>query len=677
MLRVAAAASPQNAELWHDLGVLLSAWIKPYWRKGSMPSNVVPRFVIADSALARAMRLAPDSATYAIDYGDHLYNTNAWNLVRANAIQADAVDRAERTGDTLSLTQSADALGLFLWRRYETLSSRRFEISALGLSVSDFAGSPWKSHQMFDDATRPWRPPLGEGLYVEAERAFAKARSASVDNELAFRHAAMLLAQRNRWEELASMAAERVKQRPAQLWPWLSLALAEQRRGRSTAADVAFDSAMSRIPAEERARLFSLNRLLPTGREKFFDTLSVAARSQLTDVYWSLATPTLLTENAIVENEFRARVAYSELMWTNEQMQVHGVDSDRGEVLVRWGPPDEEWTVKEGLTSVAQVWWLYRATGMIFLFNATATYGTATINQDFRTFILEPNKQKRPALWNNLPAYRNGIDSLPAQIARFRGTTDSIDVAAFGALRLGTLHRGAPTDTSLLKTGVFAVDGRGKVRQSQVNTERNAVRDTNVIDARSWSTRVPTSTALLRIEAYDEDANRIARAIRETGSFRTSGFGVSDLLIGSTIEPIAGRARTRWRDFAISPIAGNVFQAGKPLDLLWEVYEPAVLSGKSSFRVTLTVQRVEPTGLTGIATKIVGGIKDAVLRTSTTNRVSVQYDRTTDPQPISVETLRLDLGTARPGRYQLTLVVTDLHANTSVTSTQPFVLESR
>jgi len=333
-LKQAASSSPNDARLWHDYGMLLSAWNKPYWRKWFMPAGIPQRFVAADSALARAMRLAPDSASYAVHYGEHLFNSNQWNFAKAMRVQGDAIVRAERIGDTLSLAESHNALGLFYWRRYETVAHRRYFTLDLKNQPNTVPIRASLNRDLFDNGTHAYDPPLGEALYVEAETNFRRARELDIDDELAFRHEAMLLAERSRWDEMAMIARARTRARPAQQWPWFALGIAEHRRGRDREATIALDTVYARLSAPERERLSSLSRLLPPNRKRFFDTLSVAGKEQLAKSYFDLANPTLLSDGNEVWNEFRARVAFSELMWTNEQMNVRGVDSDRGEAMV-------------------------------------------------------------------------------------------------------------------------------------------------------------------------------------------------------------------------------------------------------------------------------------------------------------------------------------------------------
>lgn len=676
VLKHAAAASPRDARLWHDYGMLLSAWNRPWWRKSNMPAGIPQRFIAADSALARAMWLAPDSAKYALHYGEHLFMSNQWNFANAMRVQAYAMDRAEGGSDTLTLAQSRDALGLFYWRRFETVANRRFFILNLVETAETYGARPLVNRDIFDNATREWKPPLGEPLYIEAANNFRRARELNIEDELAFRHEAMLLAFRARWDEMADIARARIRIRPSQTWPWLALGVAEHRRGRAGAASTALDSGFARLPQADRERLSTLTRLLSDKQRKFFDTLNVSAKQKLEQSYFSVAAPTLLEEGSVVWDEFRARLAFSELMWTNEQMDVRGADSDRAEVLIRYGPPDNVYTLAPDGRGISRLVWLYRTSGFMITFETAPTYGTA--NLDFASRgKLEQELLIRAAAFDNLPLYRNGIDSIPVQLARFRKSQDTMDVAVFAGIRLGRLRAGLPVDTSVIKTGVFSVDDAGGVKSRTTDVMRVAARDTLALSSRSWRTTVPTSASYVRVEALNPDAARVARAIRDVTGFPVSGFGVSDLVIGTGITAPANLETARWSDYRIAPITGDVLRADKPLDLLWEVYAPSERDGNARYRVSITVQRAEPSGLVGVASRISGRLRNAIVRTSPTNRVAVEYERSIAPTAVRTESLRLDLSNARAGRYLMTLEISDLHSGATAITHRDVVLVDR
>ncbi len=672
-LRDAAAASPNDGLLWHEYGMLLSRWTRAHWRKGTMPSGVPQRIIAAESSLARAMRLEPDSASYAIDYANQLFGSNFTSLEKAKGTREQALDLAESRGDTLSVGTLSDGLGMLLWRRYEPMANRRYEILSFGFTDADYVQEPYKFRMYIDEATRLFDPPLGVSLYLESLEYFRRARALLPDDETPFRHEAMALAERGRWDELELVARQRTRLRPAQTWPWMALGLAEHRRGQLSKAGAAFDSGFSRLPSEERARLMSLKRLLPTPQLAFFDTLDAARREQLTDMYWDLANPTLLLDGNPVLNEFRARVVHAELQWTNEEYQLKGADTDRGEIFIRWGPPDEIST--HDIPYASRLTWMYRRIGLNFRFNAPPTLGTARITQFYRSFMLEPNMARRPAIWENVPVMRRGVDSLPVQVARFRSRTDSIDVAVFAGIRAGALRAGMPTDTTVLKTGVFAIDAAGRVQSRVSDAMRTGEQDTLVLTSRRWRMRVPASAAYVRVEALETDALRVARAIREVSGFATRGFGSSDVLIGTRITAPTSMDTARWSDFTIAPVNGNAVKRGQPLELLWEVYEPTLVDGAARYRVSIAVQRAERRGLVGVAARVAGGVRDAVVRAGGNDRVAVEYDRLAVGGPIRTEYLRLDLGSARAGRYLLTVTVRDLHGNRTISRQREIVLD--
>jgi hypothetical protein len=166
----------------------------------------------------------------------------------------------------------------------------------------------------------------------------------------------------------------------------------------------------------------------------------------------------------------------------------------------------------------------------------------------------------------------------------------------------------------------------------------------------------------------------VARSVRDITGFATSGFGVSDLIIGTGITAPPNAASARWSEYRIAPINGNALQAKRPVDLLWEVYAPTARDGNVRYRVAITVQRVEATGLVGIAAKALGGVRDAILRSGPSNRIAVEYERSAATADVRTESLRLDLGNARAGRYVMTLAITDLNSGGTVTTRRDVVL---
>jgi len=307
-------------------------------------------------------------------------------------------------------------------------------------------------------------------------------------------------------------------------------------------------------------------------------------------------------------------------------------------------------------------------------FSMAPTYGTAWISAGDRSGVADPEADLRPSRWDNLGLFKRGIDSLPVQVVRFRRSVDSLDLAVFAGVRAGALRAGLPTDTSVLKTGIFAISVAGDVQTRVTDNVRTGERDTLALTAKAWRATVPSTAWYLRVEALETDALRVARAIRDVSGFPTSGFGVSDLLIGDGITAPSAEDGARWSDYRFAAVNGNALRVGRPVDLLWEVYAPAIREGNVHYRVSVSVQRVEATGLRGVVARLGGRVRDATVRSSGTNRIAVEYDRTAVASAQRAETVRLDLGGAKAGKYLMTLTVTDLVSGATAITHRDVVL---
>src|SRR5689334_17306795 len=150
----------------------------------------------------------------------------------------------------------------------------------------------------------------------------------------------MLLAETSRWTEMASLARARTARQPADPWAWLSLGLAMQRGGKSEAAVGVFDTALTRLDVRERGRLFAFTRILSPPDSIAYSKADTGTRATRERQFWQLADPLWAREGNDPRTEFLARVTFAELRWTVEELNVRGADSDRGEMYIRYGPPN-------------------------------------------------------------------------------------------------------------------------------------------------------------------------------------------------------------------------------------------------------------------------------------------------------------------------------------------------
>ena len=123
MLRDAVERDIDNGPLWFEYGSLLSAKSRPHWRKSFMPSGVPSMIIAAESSLAIASRLTPDSVNYAILYGKHLWGTNSTSLSHASRVQRHAMTKLEGSDDSATIAEGRPDRYM-LWRRYMPMIGR-------------------------------------------------------------------------------------------------------------------------------------------------------------------------------------------------------------------------------------------------------------------------------------------------------------------------------------------------------------------------------------------------------------------------------------------------------------------------------------------------------------------------------------------------------------------------
>lgn len=696
LLDSAVRANRQDAEAWYRLGMIQWAMARSHRKSGFIKDGTaIRRLIQADTALRLARRLAPDSARYAVALARFFLNSNTATLrFQAHGQLEHAVERAAHVpGNEYSFAEAADELGMSHWRRYEIVARRRMVSGLAGAPPASFidqlgSDMPSSLRNYLETMTTPLseKDRMGDADYLKATELFERAIAAFPEHPRARRHLYMALADRERWEELERNAGERAKSAPWDASAHFALGLAAHMQEKPAIAQAAFDTALVLVTEEERGRLTNLARILrPSSAKK--NVLSDSARylrmepterAQLDSMYWQLADPLALTPHNEHRLEFLARVAYAELMWTSEDLDRKGADSDRGDIWIRFGPPDLRASFPgKDLETNYELWrW---NDGRAFVFLTPPTWGTARFAE--ATAVRAPEiKAVQPAGWSNVPIDRR-IDSIPVQIARFRAEGDSADLLVVAELPVPSMLRGldlvrAPVDVGLgIYTGASTVLVRDSTRM--VLTMADTAQGPQL---RAWRERVPAGAHVYRIEALQPEGVRGARAMGRMTVGGDSAFGLSDVLAATRVSPREGVAPARWRDLNVLPTAGK-FAKGAPIGLVWETYGlQASPEGGSRYRVVVTLERREQNKVVSLARSVVTGVTGVVSGSGVTTsaqkgRVTMRYERSAPAAPVALDYLTLDVPSAPAGKYVVTIAVTDLVANRTTSRTREVRIE--
>ncbi len=140
------------------------------------------------------------------------------------------------------------------------------------------------------------------------------------------------------WEAALERLEAMYAQFPEDPGTWLYLGLAHLRAGNAAAADRSFRTAMTFMTDDEVAAYEDIQLLLtPDERKAYF--ASPAAYAQQ---FWTSEDPRLLTSYNERRLEHFARLTQADVLYSAPALKLRGWETQRGNILVRYGPPQKE-----------------------------------------------------------------------------------------------------------------------------------------------------------------------------------------------------------------------------------------------------------------------------------------------------------------------------------------------
>ena len=691
LLDSAVRRDTRDAAAWHQLGLLQWNRARSARNPNVMKDQQKIRMLIAaDTALRLATQLAPDSARYWLSLSRFNIQSGVSTMRFASSGQArDGMSAAERSGEKLLLAEAADMAGMAAWRSYDALANRGLPS---GMSKVQLGSVNWNRNNARDyvnSIANKIEPPTGDNDHATALDYFSRAVAADSSNLRYSRHLYMAYAERKKWPELATVAALRARQFPLDFQAQLALGLAYHRLADETRATHAFDSAFVLMDEGEANRLKNLSRILrprapkelkgQIGDSAGWAKLPPSQRDGLESMFWMMSDPLALTQENEFRLEFLSRVVFADFRWTIDEMALRGADTDRGDVYVRYGPPDFEMTIPGSSTDdrtrldggVTLVWDYNNK--LTFFFDLQPGFATGRLSLFDRNYV-ETLRDAIPVSFANVPAARL-LDTIPMRITRFRSGADSSDAVIAARVPIDSLVRANTRDRVPVDIDLRIFDQFVKVRGME-SDQLTFARDSGHAPLdRNWTRRVGPGINVVRVEALQADSKRGARAMSRLDPTTNVGFGMSDVLLGSKPELRGGMTQpSRWRDVAITPNAGSLAR-GSSIGLLWEMYELVPRDGMTTYRVAITVEREDRMGAAGFAVRVLDNLGRAVGRAQQSrDRFTIAFDRQGSALPVLVEYLSLDMTQAPSGGYRLRVEVTDLANQKKTTRNTGFIV---
>jgi GWxTD domain-containing protein len=678
VLRDRVAANGEDGRAWLDLGRVLGAVAT------ELETDIEARLEARD-ALRRAIDLRPDDPYALLEYG---------LLLRKQRVGVDAVrvlDRAWRTAETSgeALT-AADRARLHYqlgeiyeswWNDWQGLVSippvLEGDWSCGGLGSADWLTvdptAQGKAGRFGSFAVRcpdEWWELLPHLVPIEELKAEDRGRmldhfrrALAADPRHADAAVSLLghLADAGEWEEYGEVARRLIDARPDDPRSHLFAGLGFHRRGNSTAAAEFFREGVARLSEEERIAFGDLAPLLgPEVRERY-RAMDDEGRIRANATILASKDPLYLTAVNERELEHYARVAWAELKFSAPATRTRGWDTDIGRIFIRYGEPVRTlqccYGGEGGLSAQALAryhYWSYGPAGPNFYFWRLRARRTARLAE---TAALLSENLARVMPERYVPRNPTRTHPMPVQVARFRGSRpELVRVEVYAGVPLDSLGVG-PGDT--IDAGVFVFDATNAPVWSRTQTVPVSERGV----ALTYRVEVPPTSLRYAVETREAGPDSVPRpAARAVGGIVTeplnTGLALSDLLLAESIEPRVESPSTR-EELTIAPSRGLAFQPSEPVHIYFEVYGlGADDDGFAGYVAELTVTEVSEERR-GVLARVFRGARD-LLFGGDDDPTTVRWERTAEVRDDRAsDFLRLELGDLEPGRYAITVTVTD------------------
>ena len=585
-----------------------------------------------------------------------------------------ALDIAKRTGDNNAIAEINFEIGQIYDRRYRTMADRHQIMgNANILNPLEAQYTP----QYVEDFLRENAvavPDAGELDGDKAEGYYRETLRLKPGHEEAAASFAAILYDRKRYREMAAVTREAVNASPNSSRIRLALGLALYRLRDYKAANVELEMAVTLMTDRERNMVASLGPIVRPAELGSYDKMDAESRAAFDNQYWKLRDPLYLTPLNEERLAFLARVSYADLFFTTPPDPViRGALTNRGEIILRYGEPPVVATFApdvqnkndgESIAKVTTLWW-YPESGLRFVFVGPPAMSTAIFAGDFASYAKD--------LAGTVPVHFDHladdlhIDTIPVQIARFRGTNAAnTRVEVHADVPTNKLTDVAGVMQMPIETGFMIFDPARNMLVDVLDTVTVKSGEQNG-RIRSWDRQFKPGEYGYSIEALEPQAMRSARArgALTIGAFPAGQFALSDVLVGTALENPDVELRRR-EDLHMRVVPENALDPGQPLALYWESYGAKPDSNGTvhlQVEVGLTVLSVDRPPQMHV--QVLGKLAD-LLRVSAEGerKVSFTYTRTVAAPPASddriLHALTVELGGAIPAEYELDIAVTDL-----------------
>lgn len=492
------------------------------------------------------------------------------------------------------------------------------------------------------------------------------------DHPQAARGLLALLHRQGRFEDMAAEARRLAEVNPEDSHAHIFLGLAFYESLQWAAARDAFDTGLALMPPAERAPYDNISYLLDDEDRASYQQLEAEEAREYERILWAKSDPLFLIPENERLMEHVARVTYAELAFGDPERRLPGWSSDRGQVLIRYGMPENIWMLRRDGAGVGLgagqrvgasandrwIFWNYRLEVPSFVFRRQLGYNRVDFDFDANTgqYLRQVSESEATTTFESRAV--NRWTEIPAQIARFRG-------AAPGQVEVLAFLRADPDSFNLfegdsVRVGMFLFN-RSYEDSASVTHAVKAEDTGNVL----FTFELPRGTFEYSLEGLAADS-RVAARNRGTITAipaRRVGLSTSDLVLAGGVVPRVDRPGG-WRDFAIGASRDLIFDAHDDIHVYLELYGLTTdFTGSSEYTVEVTLQDAERRSVGARLLRSLGN-----LIRGAEGELAVRFVRNVEPvDGVVPEYFSVSAEEAGEGAHRLIIAITDRTTGASVT----------
>lgn len=410
--------------------------------------------------------------------------------------------------------------------------------------------------------------------------------------------------------------------------------------------------------------------------------------------FWKISDPLLLTNYNERLLEHYSRVAYSNLRFSVPEREVYGWNTDRGEILIRYGEPVSRVRYRPHISAGGRTslmlktdLWFYKdkVLGFVdeywndnFRFSTPRPYSRHLSQFAGDTdFFVKDLRRNEPE--NYEPKFEGPVINVPYTVAQFKDLdkefSGQTDVYINYAMSLSNQFSLEDKYPLAHKYGLFLLDENSNFLvkktdlmlddrpEKNIKLGLNEEYQINSIELETEPDSVQIAFEIIRISDHGVFTNRFYYNIKHFGK---NELDLSDILLAEKVSKKSSDFTIKRGNLNILPNPLNEFTTTSDIYIYYEVYNLTLDANKTAnFEQRVTISKKEERSGFGSAVNSVANFlgfgSDEDKLTLTTNYKSFKKD-----VPVY---LQIDMSKYNKGDYVLTVEVEDLH-NKKIASTE-------